>query len=54
MMAVIETQYKSQFNSQKTLIYAEYESEFKLTKNTPLLAFMGKLWDVFCENFGEN
>ena len=29
---------------------AEYKSHFELTKDT----FRGKLWDVCCENFGEN
>ena len=36
------------------VIKAKYKSEFEHTKNTPYLALTGELWDVFCENFGEN
>ena len=31
---------------------AEYKSEFEHTKYTPYLALTGKLWGVFCEDFG--
>ena len=32
----------------------EYKSEFDPTKYTPYRALTGELWDVFCEDFGEN
>ena len=31
----------------------EQKSNIRLTKDTPCLALMGKLWGVFCEDFGE-
>ena len=33
---------------------AEYQSGFKLTKDTPYLALTGELWGVYCEDLGEN
>ena len=33
---------------------AERKSNIRLTKDTPYLALMGKLWGVFCEDLGEN
>ena len=30
---------------------AEYQSDAEYTKDTPYLALMGELWDVFCEYF---
>ena len=33
---------------------AENKSQFKPTKYTPCLALTGELWDVFCEDWGEN
>ena len=33
---------------------SEHKSDFKLTTDTPYLALMGKLWDVYCEDSGEN
>ena len=33
---------------------AEHKSNIKLTKDIPYLALMGKLWDVFWEDLGEN
>ena len=32
----------------------EYESDFKLTTDTPYLALMGELWGVCCEDIEEN
>ena len=31
----------------------KHESDFEFTKDTPYLAPMGEIWDVYCENFGE-
>ena len=33
---------------------AESGSDFTFTKDTLYLALTGELWDVFCEDFGEN
>ena len=33
---------------------AEYISEFEHTKDTPYLALVGELWDVFYEDFEEH
>ena len=33
---------------------AKYKSEFEPTKYVTYLTLTGELWDVFCENFGEN
>ena len=33
---------------------AKYKPQFAHTKDTPHLALTGELWDVFCEDFGEN
>ena len=33
---------------------AECKPEFKLSKDTPYLALMGELWDVYYEDFREN
>ena len=30
------------------------ESEFQYTKDTPLFVWIGKIWGVLCEDFGEN
>ena len=30
------------------------EAQFELTKYIPHLTLMGKLWDKFCEDFGES
>ena len=32
---------------------AEHKSDFELTKDTPNLALMRKIWGVYCENFVE-
>ena len=37
-----------------TTTVAESESDFRITIDTPYLALTGKLWDVYCEDFGEN
>ena len=36
------------------MIATEYKSDFELTKYTPYLILMGKLWGVSCEDFVEN
>ena len=33
---------------------AESDYDFRITKGTPYLTPMGKLWGVYCENLGEN
>ena len=33
---------------------AECVSDFNLTTDTPYLALMGEIWDVYCEAFGDN
>ena len=33
---------------------AERKSDIQLTKDTPYLTLTGKLWDLCCENVGEN
>ena len=33
---------------------AKYKLESEPTKYTPYLTLMGELWDVFCEDLGEN
>ena len=33
---------------------AEDKSVFQLTKDTPYLALTGKVWVVYCDDFGEN
>ena len=33
---------------------AEFECKFQSTKDTPYLALTGELWDVFCDDSGEN
>ena len=37
-----------------TATEAECASELTITKDIPYLALTGKLWDVYCDNFGEN
>ena len=32
----------------------EHKWDFKLTKDTPYLTFMGNLWGVCCDDFGED
>ena len=32
----------------------ESESDIRITTDTAYLALMGKLWGIFCEDFGEN
>ena len=31
-----------------------HKSMFVLTKDTPYLTLNGELWNVYCEDFGEN
>ena len=33
---------------------AQIELDLRITTDTPYLALTGKLWDVYCEVFGEN
>ena len=33
---------------------AESESDIRITRNAPYLALTGKLWSVYCEDFGGN
>ena len=33
---------------------AEHKSEIELTKDTPYLALMDKLWGVYCEDLQDN
>ena len=33
---------------------AEHQSDSELTKDTTYLALTGKLWGVYCEDWGEN
>ena len=49
-------QYNTRFHTVLHWLKAEYENmkKFKLTKDTPYLILMGKLWGVYCEDFGEN
>ena len=32
----------------------EHKSDFDLTKNTPYLTLMDEVWDICCEDLGEN
>ena len=36
------------------LTVAESESDIRIIKDTPYRALTGELWDVYCENLGEN
>ena len=33
----------------RTVKEAEYKPEFGLTNDTPYLALVGELWDIYCE-----
>ena len=39
---------------QVVITVAESESNIRITTDTPYLTLMGELWDVYCEDLGEN
>ena len=36
------------------MIEADHKSEVRLTTDNPYLTLTGELWDVYCENIGED
>ena len=47
--------YITRYCMYSTAVYeTEHKSEFTLTKDTPYFALTGELWDVYCEDCGEN
>ena len=36
------------------MIVAESESDIRITRDTPYLTLISKLWGIYCEDLGEN